>query len=53
MEQVGFELPKMLWQIANLLMLLGLLAIPVWILAKLKSIDNRLKNVENKLNKNE
>lgn len=53
MEQVGFELPKMVWQIINLLIILGLMAIPVWIIVKLKSIDKRLKNVESKQNKNE
>ncbi|WP_418791717.1 hypothetical protein [Phosphitispora sp. TUW77] len=51
LQEVGFETPKLIWQLINLFILLGLIAIPVWLLTKVNSIEKSLKELVRKLDK--
>ena len=49
MQQLSFALPRMIWQIVNLFILLIILALPIWLVVKVNSIDKNLKEINKKL----
>lgn len=54
-QSIGFELPKLLWQIVNLVILLAIIGLivmfPIWVIKKIKSIDKNLEQINEKLNR--
>jgi len=51
MEQFGFSFPRMIWQVANLFVLLLCIALPIWLVIKVNSIDKSVKEINKKLDK--
>lgn|GEM_PF-4944109 len=51
LEQTGFEAPKLLWQLVNLVVLGLFLALPIWLVTKINSIDKSLKELLRRLDK--
>jgi len=49
MEQFSFALPRIIAQIVNLFILLIILALPIWLVVKVNSIDKNLKEINKKL----
>lgn len=56
-QNLGFEFPKLLWQIVNLVILLAIIGLivmfPIWVIKKIKSIDKNLEQINEKLNRRE
>ncbi|HWI54383.1 MAG TPA: hypothetical protein VNT57_01715 [Desulfobacteria bacterium] len=50
-EQLTFNYAQMFWGVINFMVLLAAIAIPIWILVKVNSIDKSLKELVNKLDK--
>ena len=49
--QTGFAFPMIIWQIVNLFVLLLCIALPIWLVIKVNSIDKNLKEINKKLEK--
>jgi len=43
MQQLSFALPRMIWQIVNLFILLIILALPIWLVIKIIPLKKILK----------
>lgn len=56
-QSIGFELPKLLWQTVNLVILLAIIGLivmfPIWVIKKIKSIDKKLEQIYEKLDRRE
>lgn len=56
-QSLGFEFPKLLWQIVNLVILLTIIGLivlfPIWVIKKIKLIDKNLEQINEKLNRRE
>ena len=49
LQTLGFEFDMFIYQLINLALLIMFLAIPYWIYKKIKSLENRIEEISDKL----